>query len=567
MLGALVREIDFRLVLDAFADAIIASDPSDTIIYANAAAETLFGWPRAELIGKPLTFLMPERMHQAHEAGFHRFVQTRRARIVGKPVRVPAQHRDGRELDVELTLAAYDTAEGLLIAAAFRDLRDRVELERQLVANQRLEAQYEVMRALNEATDLQTGGARLVEVIARRLQWDVGALWLVEQGGARLRSAAVFAIDPVRLGAFVEATARLELLRGEGVPGMVLASGQPLWTKDVTVEPGFKRAKEAAASELRGAVGFPASFGGEVRAVVEFFSREIREPDEELVRTLALLGAQLGHFLARMEAEAEERRRRTERENLLAELRSAVAARDEFLSVASHELKTPLTPLALKIDTLERLIRNPSSANSTERLTAALETMRKQLKRLNALIGDLLDVSRIGAGRLSLSPERLDLVALVREVTARVEDQARKLGCPLRLAAPEGPLWGQWDPMRLEQVVFNLLDNAVKYGRGRPVEVEVEPRPDGARLRITDHGIGIAEDDLQRIFRRFERAVSDRNYGGLGLGLYIVRTLVEAMGGTIGVESTPGQGARFTVTLPAQPPPASEESAERYSTR
>jgi signal transduction histidine kinase len=177
------------------------------------------------------------------------------------------------------------------------------------------------------------------------------------------------------------------------------------------------------------------------------------------------------------------------------------------------------------------------------------------VRRLSQLMDELLDVSRISSGRFSLHVEPVDLGALVRETAARFEPEVLRLGGRLEVEAPER-VEGRWDRQRLEQVVTNLLSNALKYGDGKPVQVRVAKVGTSARLVVRDEGIGIARDALRRIFGKFERAVSERHYGGLGLGLYITRQIVDALGGTIQVESEQGQGATFIVELPLSPPAA-----------
>jgi signal transduction histidine kinase len=230
----------------------------------------------------------------------------------------------------------------------------------------------------------------------------------------------------------------------------------------------------------------------------------------------------------------------------------AVRERDEFLSVASHELKTPLTSLALQADSL----RVSARRGQHEQVLRKVEVVRRNVERLARLVASLLDLSRIRAGRLELEIEDVDLADVAREVVERFQDEAERAGCEISLTA-QGPVVGRWDPLRLDQVITNLLANAVKYGPGKPIEIRVEASRAAATVQITDHGIGIPAADLGRIFERFERAVSKRNYGGFGLGLWIVRQVVEAFGGTVRAESTPGDGATFTVELPraVQPRP------------
>jgi signal transduction histidine kinase len=234
---------------------------------------------------------------------------------------------------------------------------------------------------------------------------------------------------------------------------------------------------------------------------------------------------------------------------LFREAKEAVQVRDEFLSIASHELKTPLTPLRLKLHSLRRSARGPEGAIDAGMLRAHLDVAERQVARLSRLIDSLLDVSRIGAGKLELDWEDVDLAEVVREVVGRFEPQASKAGCLVTVSSP-GPLIGRWDRLRLEQVVTNLLTNALKYGAGKPVELSVSAEAGHAVLLVQDQGIGIEPGNLARIFERFERAVSERHYGGLGLGLYITRTIVQALGGTVEARSTPGEGSTFIVTLP-----------------
>ncbi len=254
----------------------------------------------------------------------------------------------------------------------------------------------------------------------------------------------------------------------------------------------------------------------------------------------------------------EEKRQRAERERLLVELQEAVRLRDEFLSVASHELRTPLTPLSLRLQALERALEAEPGSPQAMRVGKEVGVMRRQVKRLSDLVNDLLEVSRISTGHLRLQLEEVDLAEVVREVSARFSPEAERAGCRLDVLE-NGPVVGQWDRLRLEQILSNLLSNALKYGAGKPVHLRVEQEEAAVRLVVRDEGIGIKPEALGRIFNRFERAVSERHYGGLGLGLYVTRRILEVMGGTVKVESTLGQGATFTVELPRQP--VEQESA------
>jgi len=242
---------------------------------------------------------------------------------------------------------------------------------------------------------------------------------------------------------------------------------------------------------------------------------------------------------------------------LFEQTRAAVAAREEFISVASHELKTPLTPLQLQLNALQRKTGEFVKEGKEEWMQKRLRSLHRQSQRLNHLVEELLDVSRIVAGRLRLEPESVDLAAVVRTVADDAREQARNEGSALDLRVESGPgadsVVGFWDRTRIEQVVMNLLSNALKFGAGKPIRVRVERRDATAVLTVADRGVGIDTADQKRIFDRFERAVPTRHYGGLGLGLFIVRQIVDSLGGRITVRSSPGEGSTFQVEMPLRP--------------
>jgi two-component system CheB/CheR fusion protein len=233
-----------------------------------------------------------------------------------------------------------------------------------------------------------------------------------------------------------------------------------------------------------------------------------------------------------------------------AALREALRVRDEFLSIASHELKTPLTSLKLQVQMRRRRLQSgDASAFSTEKLRKQFEGDEQQIMRIARLVDDMLDITRISTGKLPIRPELVDLGEMVRDVAARLNEQLRQAGSTLELDI-RTRIQGHWDRFRMEQVIANLITNAIKYGEGKPILVRVESDGRNATLTFQDHGIGIAKEDQSRIFDRFERAVSLNEVTGLGLGLYIVKEILEAHGGSIRVESEVGKGSSFIVTLP-----------------
>jgi len=240
----------------------------------------------------------------------------------------------------------------------------------------------------------------------------------------------------------------------------------------------------------------------------------------------------------------------TDRKRLETQLVKAVRDRDDFLSIASHELRTPLTTLRLELESLRRSLRlRPETALANGQFTRNVEVAGTQTARLVALVENLLDVSRLASGRLEIHASEFDLSELVADVVGRLRPSLEAARCSIEIAEQTSVV-GKWDRLRLDQVLSNLLSNAIKYGAGHPIEVRLKHGHAFARVEVRDRGIGIAPEDQDRIFQRFERAASGAHYGGFGLGLWISREIVLALGGSIELESAPGAGSTFTVLLP-----------------
>jgi signal transduction histidine kinase len=252
----------------------------------------------------------------------------------------------------------------------------------------------------------------------------------------------------------------------------------------------------------------------------------------------------LGEELARRAAMALDNAR------LYDEARDAIRLRDDFLSIASHELNTPIAALQLSAEGFEQAAPHAS----TEVLQRMSRLMARQARRLGTLVKELMSVAELQAGRLHVERTTIDFTRVVREITEELAPELSRARCALTLRATAS-IEGEWDRTRLEQIVTNLLSNAMKYGAGKPITVEVSESPPGtARLVVADQGIGIDPDRLHHVFGRFERAVPVGSYGGLGLGLYVVREIVTALGGHVKVESVAGAGSTFTVELPLKDP-------------
>lgn len=224
---------------------------------------------------------------------------------------------------------------------------------------------------------------------------------------------------------------------------------------------------------------------------------------------------------------------------------AAVRMRDEFLAIASHELRTPLTTLVLSLAVVE----HDRMKGDLEQIHRSLRRAQKQAERMGHLVDRMLDVSQIASGKLKLELAPCDLGDVVKDVAERLSEEASNAACELRPTLSSG-IVGQWDRFRLDEALSNVLSNAIKYGAGHPIDIQLQARDEKAVLVVEDRGIGIAPDDLCRIFGRFERTIASKNYGGLGLGLYITRQIIEQQGGSIRAENRSHGGARFVIELP-----------------
>jgi len=258
-----------------------------------------------------------------------------------------------------------------------------------------------------------------------------------------------------------------------------------------------------------------------------------------LILGIALAGCAVGRALARRQAVTEK-------------ALEAVRLRDEFFSIATHELHTPVHALQLVVQGVGSGI----VALTPDGMTRAFRLVERQARRLTRLIDMLLEMSQIQAGNLSLHIDEVDLVAVISDSVEQLADELAGAGCAVSIRTSAGSIVGHWDRQRVEKIVTILLSNAAKFGRGAPIDIAIE-RIDGAALVfVEDHGIGIPANHFTVIFERFGRAVSADQYGGLGLGLYIVQSLTRMMGGSVEVRSRVGVGSTFVITLPEGAPAA-----------
>ncbi len=532
-----------RAVFDASPLPIVAMDVDTRVRMWNPAAERLFGFSAQEALGQPFPCVPAEREPE-FRASF--------GRVVGGGVLTSFEtyyrRRDGSRLEVSVSAAPLSPLAGqaagviAVVADISESKRVRAErarlLQQEQAARRAAEVAQRRLQLLARASAEIAGSLDEQETVKRAAHMampdfaQLCVVYLCADDGESHQAAAANARpdEQAKMGPALATPSRLvgEVIRSRRSH---LAVEPPLGWPALEAVGG--RGLICVALPVRGRV-----LGALVLArdsAAEPFTAEDVPFAEEIGRRagVAIDNAQLF--------------RRTEQ---------ALLWRDEFLSVASHELRTPVTSLSLSAQNLEAMAAEGTLAGAPHALvTRAVSTVVRQARHLGHLIEELLDLSRIQAGHFEVTPnEEVDLVEVVRAATARLARQLAIAGCALTVAAP-APVGGCWDRSRLEQVVTNLVTNALKFGAGRPIEVHVAEDGDRASLVVIDHGIGIIPEQQTQIFDRFQRgAVSARHYAGLGLGLYIVRQIVEAHRGSISVASEPGHGATFTVTLPRRRP-------------
>jgi signal transduction histidine kinase len=239
-----------------------------------------------------------------------------------------------------------------------------------------------------------------------------------------------------------------------------------------------------------------------------------------------------------------------DQDRIIEELRREIAARDEFIAVAAHELRNPMTPIVALV---QLLVARAHREEASPALLSGLQTLESAVEHYVRRATTLLEITRITAGNLRLTPASFDLSELVRERSRHYELLAQRAGTGLACQA-QGPVVGTWDRLAIEQILDNLLSNAIRYGDSKPVSVELDSSEDSVVLRVIDRGIGIRIEDRERIFERFERAAGAKRDGGFGIGLWLTHKLVQAQAGMLELHSEIGAGSTFTVKLPRHIP-------------
>ena len=500
---------ELRLLLVALADPLVACDGQERIVLLTRSAERLLGWTEEELRGQPFTLLVPQRLHTIGGRSLLRYLLERCLQHGGHSILMPLQRQGGTELLLEVSTG--HVAEGK---------QERITLSLRRVPEVPLPSPEPF------AQDLTVK------------HWKYGHLGArLHPGTARRHYQLIFENAPLGIFHFdttpVITTCNDYFVHMVGSSKRLLIGLNLLTLHDPRVLSCITATLDGKHAHFEG--DYVSVTAGKVTPVRAHFA-PCHDREGKVSGGVGIV-----------EDVTEQRQTEEERARLLREAQEAVRVRDDFLTIASHELKTPLTPLSLRLANLERRLERGEPVDPT-----ALRHARQQLLRLTSLINDLLDASRIESGGLALHPQPTRLDALAEHVihlAERLYDAEHRV----QFHRPAQPLQVRGDPYRLEQVIANLLENALKYSpAGGPIHVSLEKRDSLALLSVSDPGIGIPADQQQHLFERYFRArnVSTKSYGGLGLGLYICRDIVERHGGRIWVESEVGRGSTFYVALP-----------------
>jgi PAS domain S-box-containing protein len=522
-----------RAILNTALDCIITIDSTGRVREFNPAAERVFGYTRQEAVGQELAeLIIPPALRAKHRQGLARYLATGQGPVLGRRIEINAMRRDGSEIDVELAITPFEIDGALFFTAYLRDVSQRIEAER------RRSAQYNVASVLAGSWSLDEASSPILEAIASSGDWVYSAIWLPDENRKVLRSCCAWHRPSPQLENFSHASQASELVKGQGLPGRVWESKKPTWVYDVTTDSNFPRAAIAKEANLHGGFAFPLTVEGSINGVIELFSHNRVQPDEDLLQMAEAFGTQIGLFIARRRIEKELQR---EKENAEA----ANLAKDRFLAMLSHELRTPLTPVLIWAG------ETAKQSDVSPEVREGLRMICRNVELEARLIDDLLDLTRITRGKLKLRLGSADLHELLRHSMEIVGSELANRNVKTSVALDAAYSEVECDGPRLQQVFWNIFRNAYKFTPEAGV-VSVRsynPSPRTVCIEITDTGPGIEPQFLGKIFDMFEQIEAKRE--GLGLGLAISKAIVEMHGGTISARSEGrGKGATFVVELP-----------------
>lgn len=669
--------VPFEALLQSTNEGLYGIDPEGRCTFLNRAGAAMLGYTRYEVLGRNMHRLI-HHSHEDRKSYPEQECPILRAFTAGDQVRVEDEvfwRKNGSSFPVEYSSSPI-VQNGVMRGAVvtFVDITGRKQQQRRMLV------QYDVSRVMAEASGLEEAQERILQAIGSNLGWDLGVLWMVNRRRSVLRAEAMWRSPAVDPSEFENVTREMTLPRGAGLPGRVWLEGKPLWIGNLSEDSSVSPIRLKSLGPLKSMLAFPVRSARRITGVVEFFGREMRQPDEEMLRVVSTLGSQTGEYIDRAlseeelrvrdraiasstngivitdalqpdnpivyanpaferltgytaeevagrncrilqgdetEAEAKEKlrdaiarqqdvsvvilnykkdgtpfwndltvapvrdesgrvthwvglqndvtdRKRAEEELLAAKEGAEVAnrAKSQFLANMSHELRTPLNAII----GYSEMLQEQADDLEVKELVPDLEKIHTAGKHLLALINDILDLSKIEAGKMDLYLETFDVSKMVGDVTSTIQPLIDSKGNRLEArVAPDLPPMHA-DLTKVRQSLFNLLSNASKFTEHGLVALEVSREDlEGApwvRMRVTDTGIGMTREQVGKLFEPFTQAdrSTTRKFGGTGLGLAITRRFCRMMGGDVTVESELGRGSTFTIRLPlmAETKPAEE---------
>jgi signal transduction histidine kinase len=471
---------------------------------------------------------------------------------------------DGTTFPIDLTLNEMRIDCRRMFTAIIRDITEQTEREEALRSKTaKLALMASVASSANEITDTDALIQSCVDDICRYSGWPVGHAYRTGNDGERvLHPTNIWHLaDPARFENFRQLTEQTSFEPDNGVPGRVMASGKPVWVSDLTQGSTCRRATSGVEIGVKGVFAVPVTVRNECILVLEFYSSDAEEPDNELLAVIANVAEQISRRMEREQADqalraAKAQAEQAEKRALSAaeEARAASQAKSDFLANMSHELRTPLNGILGLAELIERETLGPLGH---ERYAEYVKIIGSSGRHLVTVINDVLGYSKIEAGMLDLDPVAFDLSQVTSSAIDLLASSAHAKAIGLACGvAPEVPVNLVGDPERLRQILLNLIGNAIKFTDEGGVKVEVSLEAVSGdevslRFEISDTGIGIADEAREKLFEKFTQAdvSTTRKYGGTGLGLAISRQLVGLMDGEIGVDSELGQGSTFWFTV------------------
>lgn len=548
-----LREAEERLraILETAVEGIITIDDQGLIELMNPAAERIFGYAAAEVIGKNVRLLMPSPDRERHDGYLAGYLRSGQAKVIGIGREVVGLRKDGTHFPMDLAVSEVRLAARRIFTGFVRDITDRKR------ADLRQRMQYATVQALAESHSLSEGAPKVMGAICEIMGWSFGEFWAVDREANLIHHVQSWNPKGQETCELESLAATASWAQGTGLPGRVWASGQPEWVASLANDPQFLRLQAALKDGVASAVAFPILVGADVLGVLIFFARESTRPDPESLELFRAIGNQIGQFIERKRAEAK-----------LAEVVRTLAEKNKELEtivyVASHDLRSPLVniqgfskELLHACETVQARLKDSlgTSAHMGELETLlvhdipeAIEFILAGVKKIDTLLAGFLRFSRLG--RAAIRIERLSMNALLSSIVQTIDFQVKQAGARIEVERLPDCLG---DRVQVNQVFSNLLDNALKYRDPiRPGKIKVSGVVEGSRITyaVRDNGIGIAPEHQGKIFEIFHR-LNPSGTEGEGLGLTIAQRILERQNGKIWVESVAGVGSTFFVSLPA----------------